>query len=142
MERDFTGLLQKHQLNVTTPRLSVLELIASRASATSQPYLEKNINQEVDRVTLYRILKTFEEKGILHKIIDNQGTANYAMCKDNCTAGHHHDEHVHFNCVHCNQLYCLRDFHLPALNLPQGYKAQSVNLLISGTCANCQNTAD
>lgn len=137
MEQDFTGLLQKSQLHVTAPRLSVLEMISSRKVATSQPFLEKNMTKEIDRVTLYRTLKTFEEKGILHKVIDLNGTANYAMCNNNCTAGHHHDEHFHFNCITCTQLYCMNDFHLPAFKLPDNFKATSVNMLISGTCASC-----
>ncbi|PWK77242.1 Fur family ferric uptake transcriptional regulator [Mucilaginibacter oryzae] len=140
MGKDFTGLLQKNHLHVTAPRLSVLELIDSRESATSQPYLEKNINQGVDRVTLYRILKTFEEKGILHKVIDANGTANYAMCSEDCREGHHHDEHVHFNCTNCQQLYCLRDFELPPLKLPPGYTAENINMLISGVCEHCKGS--
>ncbi|MCJ8208400.1 transcriptional repressor [Mucilaginibacter sp. RS28] len=139
MVQEFTELLQKNNLHVTSPRLTVLEMIASRESATSQPYLEKNIKEDIDRVTLYRILKTFEEKGILHKIIDVNGTANYAMCTDNCVAGHHHDEHVHFNCTKCEQLYCLKDFHLPPLHLPKGYTAQNINMLISGICEHCKD---
>ncbi|WP_462268030.1 Fur family transcriptional regulator [Mucilaginibacter sp.] len=137
MEQNFQNILQQNQLKVTATRLSVLELIASRNAATSQPYLEKNINKEIDRVTLYRTLRTFEEKGILHKVIDLNGTANYAMCSDNCTAGHHHDEHFHFNCTQCHQLYCMNDFHFPPFQMPAGFKSQSINLLISGTCAQC-----
>jgi Fur family ferric uptake transcriptional regulator len=140
MEKDFRSLLQKNHLHVTGPRLSVLELIDSRESATSQPFLEKNINQDIDRVTLYRILKTFEEKGILHKVIDANGTANYAMCGAGCGEGHHHDEHVHFNCKNCRQLYCLKDFQLPPVKLPPGYTAENINMLISGLCENCKGS--
>lgn len=138
MEQDFAELLQKNNLHVTAPRLSVLKLIASKESATSQPYLEKHIKDDVDRVTLYRVLKAFEEKGILHKVIDLQGTANYALCNDHCEAGHHDDEHVHFNCTNCHEIYCLEDFRIPKMDLPKNYTAESINMLISGTCAYCK----
>jgi len=140
MDKDFAGLLHKNHLKATAPRLGVLDIIAKRDSAVSQPILEKMMGEEVDRVTLYRILKTFEEKGILHKVIDLNGTANYAICSSNCTEHQHHDEHFHFNCTRCQAVYCLNDMHLPAIQMPKGFKAESVNLAITGVCDRCSHT--
>jgi Fur family ferric uptake transcriptional regulator len=139
MERDFAGLLHKNHLKATGPRLGVLQIIANRDSAISQPILEKLMGEEVDRVTLYRILRTFEEKGILHKVIDLNGTANYAICFSDCTEHQHHDEHFHFNCTQCKNVYCLNDLHLPSIQIPIGFKAESVNLAITGICNHCNN---
>ena len=140
MDTNFAGLLQRNQLKVTAPRLGVLKIISDREAAISQPVLEKIIGNEVDRVTLYRILRTFEEKGILHKVIDLNGTANYAICSSDCTSHQHHDEHFHFNCTECKSVYCLNDLHLPAIQIPKGFKAESVNLSITGVCNHCYNS--
>ncbi|WP_419802846.1 Fur family transcriptional regulator [Mucilaginibacter sp.] len=137
MKRNFEVLLRDNQLKITNPRLSVLRLIADQQFATSQPMLEKVLGNEIDRVTLYRILKTFEEKGILHKVIDLNGTANYAICSSNCSANAHHDEHFHFNCSNCHKVYCMNDFHLPAIALPPGFLAETLNLSITGVCKDC-----
>lgn len=137
MKRNFEVLLRDNQLKITNPRLSVLKLIADQQFATSQPMLEKVLGNEIDRVTLYRILKTFEEKGILHKVIDLNGTANYAICSSNCSANAHHDEHFHFNCSNCHKVYCMNDFHLPAIALPPGFLAETLNLSITGVCKDC-----
>ncbi len=137
MDKDFTGLLHKNQLKVTAPRLGVLHIIANRDSAVSQPALEKLMGDEVDRVTLYRTLKTFEEKGIVHKVIDMNGTANYAICSESCSEHAHHDEHFHFNCTNCQKVYCLNELHLPAVKIPAGFKAGSVSLSITGVCDQC-----
>lgn len=137
IKKNFELLLHDNQLKVTNPRLSVLKLIADQEAATSQPMLEKVLGEEVDRVTLYRILKTFEEKGILHKVIDLNGTANYAICSSDCSAQSHHDEHFHFNCNNCHKVYCMDDFHLPAIALPSGFKAETLNLSITGICSHC-----
>jgi len=137
MKESFEEILRKNELKVTGPRLNVLDIVASREAAISQPVLEKMLGKDIDRVTLYRILKTFEEKGILHKVIDLNGTANYAICSSSCTEHAHHDEHFHFNCTNCLNVYCMNDFHLPALQLPKGFTAQSVNLAISGVCKHC-----
>lgn len=139
MKNDFENLLHENKLKITAPRLAVLEILSSRGTAISQPILEKLMSSEVDRVTLYRILKILEIKGILHKVIDLNGTANYALCVGKCNELAHHDEHFHFNCTNCNQLYCMNDFHFPPFQMPVGFKTKSINLLISGICADCGN---
>jgi Fur family ferric uptake transcriptional regulator len=132
----FEHLLDQHHLKKTAPRLRVLSMMADKDTATSQPDLE-NLMNDVDRVTLYRILNIFEEKGIIHKVFDLNGTANYAICTSNCQEHLHHDEHLHFNCTNCNNVYCLDELTLPAFNLPTGFKAEGFTLYASGLCANC-----
>jgi Fur family ferric uptake transcriptional regulator len=140
-DHSFDQLLEKNNLKKTQPRLSVLKVLASRKTATSQPDLEAILGKEIDRVTLYRVLKTFEEKGIIHKILDLNGTANYAACKDSCSEHDHQDEHVHFNCTVCYQLYCMENFSLPKLSMPRGFTTSSVNLLVYGVCDSCNEKA-
>ena len=137
MNNEFNELLQKHQLKKTAPRISVLSVLKSREMATSQPELEEIIGKQVDRVTLYRILSTFEEKGIIHKVLGLDGTANYALCSASCTKHEHHDEHLHFNCTACNHIFCLPDSHIPTVNVPKGFKVNSLNVSASGICDKC-----
>ncbi len=137
----FVNLLRKNKLKVTQPRLSVLRIISDKETAISQPDLEKLLGNDVDRVTLYRVLATLEEKGILHKIFDLHGTATYALCSTACNEQHHHDEHVHFICSSCNSVYCLADIKLPAITLPEGYQLNSVGINAVGLCAECKALA-
>jgi Fur family ferric uptake transcriptional regulator len=132
----FEHLLDQHHLKKTVPRLKVLAMMSEKDTATSQPDLE-GLMQDVDRVTLYRILNVFEEKGIIHKVFDLNGTANYAICTSNCQEHLHQDEHLHFNCTICNKVYCLDDLNLPAFSLPAGFKAKGFTLYASGTCPQC-----
>jgi Fur family transcriptional regulator, ferric uptake regulator len=135
----FDHLLDRNNLKKTQPRLSVLKVLSSRKTATSQPDLEEILGKEIDRVTLYRVLKTFEEKGIIHKIFDLNGTANYATCEDSCTEHQHQDKHVHFNCTACLNVYCLDALHIPALKMPEGFTATNINLTVYGVCDKCNN---
>ena len=137
-EHHFEHLLDQHHLKKTGPRLRVLAMMAEKNTATSQPDLE-NLMGDIDRVTLYRILNVFEEKGIIHKVFDLNGTANYAICTSNCEEHLHHDEHLHFNCTICNNVYCLEDLSLPAFNLPKGFKAKGFTIYASGVCPKCTN---
>lgn len=131
------NILKANKLKVTQPRIKVLEILSRSDVAVSQPDLEKIIGSETDRVTLYRILGSFEEKGILHKIFDLHGTATYALCSPECTAESHHDQHIHFICSTCNSVICLDEIQAPSIDLPLGFRLQSVSINAVGTCANC-----
>lgn len=136
----FDDLLRKNKLKVTQPRLKVLEVISMKNTAVSQPELERLLGDTVDRVTLYRCLSTFEEKGILHKIFDLNGTAAYALCSPSCTADHHQDQHVHFICIRCNGIYCLDDIKLPQLSIPGGFEFQETSVNVTGICGTCNSS--
>ncbi|MEQ7800470.1 transcriptional repressor [Pedobacter sp. ASV1-7] len=136
MKIDPIHLLKEHDLKHTKQRVRVLEEIALDTAAISQPNLEKKLGKEIDRVTLYRILNTYEEKGILHRIMDMHGTANYAICSSSCTEDHHHDEHVHFNCTNCFKIYCL-EVEAPRIKMPEGFTAKTVSSIAYGICNKC-----
>lgn len=140
INEDFANLLRKNQLKVTQPRLRVLEIISEKTAALSQPDLEKIVGKDIDRVTLYRILGSFEEKGILHKIFDLNGTATYAICSTKCTADHHHDQHIHFICSVCNSVFCLDDVTVPKINLPKNFTLHSIAINAVGLCNDCNSS--
>lgn len=129
-------LLKKHGLKNTRQRQAVLEEFSKSDSALSQPELEKRLKGEMDRVTLYRILSSFEDSGILHSVIDRQGTANYATCGSNCTSGHHHDQHLHFNCTKCKKVFCL-ETSIPKVKVSPGFKVERLSLIAVGLCDRC-----
>lgn len=129
-------LLKTFRLRSTPNRQEILHLFLDRNYALSHNDIEKAINNELDRVTVYRTLKTFLDKGLIHKVLDDEGSLKYALCNEACTtAGHHHD-HVHFKCTKCGQTNCL-DIEVPTIKLPKGYKPNEFNLLIQGVCQQC-----
>lgn len=136
MKIDPASILKEHALKHTKQRVRVLEEIALDTVAISQPELEKKLGKEIDRVTLYRILNIYEDKGILHRIMDMNGTANYAICSASCSEDHHHDEHIHFNCTSCNKIYCL-DVTVPQSTMPKGFTAKTVTTTAYGICEKC-----
>ncbi len=139
-DNNFEVLLEKHHLKKSGTRFKFLSMLSEKNVATSQPDLE-SVMDDIDRVTLYRILSAFEEKGIIHKVFDLNGTANYAMCSSNCGENHHHDEHLHFNCTNCKNVYCLDDLNLPPINLPSGFKPEGFTLYATGLCPKCNKAA-
>jgi Fur family transcriptional regulator, ferric uptake regulator len=129
-------LLKTFRLRSTPSRQEILYLFLKKNYALSHGDIEKEINNELDRVTVYRTLKTFLDKGLVHKVLDDEGSLKYALCNEACSvAGHHHD-HVHFKCTRCGQTNCL-NIEVPLVKLPKGYKADEMNLLIQGICERC-----
>lgn len=131
-------LLRSHQLRSTPSRSKILHLFLTSGHALSYSDIEKEVASSFDRVTVYRTLKSFVDKGVVHKVLDDGGSLKYALCSDHCHDADHHHDHVHFKCTQCGQTNCLDQVDIPDVKLPKGYKAEELNLLIQGTCQNCQ----
>lgn len=129
-------LLKGFKLRSTPNRQEILHLFLKKNHALSHGDIEKEIDNSLDRVTVYRTLKTFLDKGLIHKVLDDEGSLKYALCNEACTTAEHHHDHVHFKCTKCGETQCL-DIDVPSIRLPKGYKANAVNLLIQGVCERC-----
>lgn len=129
-------ILRRKNLSITEGRKKILSLFLASADALTHGDIERKAGEKFDRVTVYRTLQTFVEKGIVHTIPTADNMVLYALCKD-CTEGHHHDDHVHFVCTNCGSTICLDDVVSPRIDLPEGYEAQSVQVVINGICKNC-----
>lgn len=131
-------ILHRRQLSSTESRRKILSLFLETRDALTHGDIEKQVGDKFDRVTIYRTLQTFEEKGIIHSIPTADNSILYALCKE-CEEGHHHDDHVHFICTNCERTICLDDVVFPKIELPQGYVAENVQVVINGVCKECQN---
>src|ERR1700712_4968938 len=128
--RDIQELLKRNQLSVTDSRSKILELFFQQNGALAHADIEKKSGASFDRVTVYRTLQTFVEKGIVHTIPTADNSILYALCKDACTEGHHHDHHVHFVCSKCSNTICLEDITVPDVKLPNGYQITQVEVVV------------
>jgi len=129
-------LLRDFKLRATPNREEILHLFLLKNYALSHSDIEKEIDNSLDRVTVYRTLKTFLDKGLIHKVLDDEGSLKYALCKEACNLAEHHHDHVHFKCTKCGQTSCL-NVNVPTIKLPKGYEVNEVNLLIQGICERC-----
>ncbi len=137
MEPQILNLLRKSQLSITDSRRNILELFLQSESALAHHDIESGTKEKYDRVTVYRTLQTFMEKGIIHTIPTPDNSIKYALCKDNCEQNHHHDDHVHFMCTRCGITTCLQEVHIPEIKLPRGYKTRQTEVVVSGVCKEC-----
>lgn len=136
MTADIEKKLEAKGIKPTAMRNLVLEYLLQQEAAVSLTDLEKALSP-VDRITVYRTLKTFEEHCLIHSIGDGTGASKYALCKEECDDSPHHDLHVHFYCNTCKETYCLPKTLVPPVRLPEGFKEDELSLLVKGTCQKC-----
>lgn len=132
-------LLEKHQLRKTNFRLDLLRLFLDNASkALSNADIELEI-KELDRVTLYRTLRTFEQKGLIHQAFDGSDVPKYALCSHgSCSTAHHEDNHAHFHCINCGNTQCIDELQIQKnLQIPNGFSVESMHLIVKGHCNQC-----
>ena len=130
--------LEQSNLRKTAIRKEVLQLfLKAKGNALSSRDIESQL-ENPDRITLYRTLRTFEEKGLIHQAVDGSGKNRYALCSDDCEGHDHHDEHAHFHCKKCDKTICLEDVHVPSVNLSNDYQLEHAQLVLTGVCSNCQ----
>jgi Fur family transcriptional regulator, ferric uptake regulator len=130
-------ILRQSGLSVTDSRKKILDLFLATDGALAHADIEKNTSNSFDRVTVYRTLQTFVEKGIIHQIPTTDNSILYALCKHNCEQGHHHDDHVHFICSNCDKTICLDDVTVPSVKLPKNFTKQQSAMVVTGVCGEC-----
>lgn len=137
MAEAITDILKKNDLSVTEGRKKILEFFLNSPGALTHADIEKKAGHHLDRVTIYRTLQIFLEKGLIHSIPTSDDSIRYALCRNECDIHGHHDDHVHFICDNCGKTICLEDIHVPNIKLPAGYSSNEVNVVVSGLCKDC-----
>ena len=131
-------ILRRNSLSVTESRKKILNLFLNVQGALAHGDIERKAGEKFDRVTVYRTLQTFVEKGIIHTIPTTDNSVRYALCKDNCAGGHHHDDHVHFICLQCGTTLCLEEVVVPEIKMRRGFSINEIEVVVKGICLDCQ----
>ena len=131
-------ILRRNSLSVTDSRKKILNLFLNVQGALAHGDIERKAGEKFDRVTVYRTLQTFVEKGIIHTIPTTDNSVRYALCKDNCSEGHHHDNHVHFICIQCGTTLCMEDVVVPEIKMRKGFSINEIEVVVKGICLDCQ----
>ena len=129
-------ILSDKGIKCTAVRLLVL----SKFYESPKAYNLNMLNEELewsDQSTIFRTLKTFLEKGLLHSIDNGSDSKHYALCDSHCSSEVHYDFHPHFKCTKCSSTYCIDSTSIPKIKLPKGYILNSIELNVEGLCPNC-----
>jgi Fur family transcriptional regulator, ferric uptake regulator len=138
MIMEVNDILRRNNLSITESRKKILNLFLNIPGALAHGDIEKKAGEKFDRVTVYRTLQTFVEKGIIHIIPTSDNSVRYALCKNNCTEGNHHDNHIHFTCLQCGATYCLEEVTIPEIRFPKGFAVNAIEIIANGICRDCK----
>lgn len=131
------SVLSKHGISKTKFRTDLLTLFLKAKQSYSVDNIYKKFSS-VNKVTIYRALDHFEQKGLIHQVPDHNGVKKYALCsQDECSRNAHSHKHGHFICFTCNQTFCLNDLQVPEINNLEGFYIKELKLILEGYCKKC-----
>ena len=133
---DFPKLLTKHDLKITQARIALLNFIDKEKTPVDSLSLIENLQKSfsVDKVTIFRILNTLTEHGILKRLELGEGKARYEL---------NTEDHHHLICQSCGSIEDISDCNIDALEKEIKEKKHFLvklhTLEFFGLCKNCQN---
>ena len=145
-------IFQQSGLKSTKSRLAVASILAQNNQPLTHLDLLKQLPNQFDRVTLYRILDWLLQHKVIHRIAgedrawrfqlntsqktNNNVSFRPVISKKQAIKQHNH---AHFQCADCGQIFCLENVY-PKIShdLPMHFLVDSIELNIKGKCANCQ----
>ncbi|MBU2997528.1 transcriptional repressor [Cellulophaga baltica] len=114
----------------------LLDEFNTNSGAISVTTLNKRLNSNLNKSTIYRVLDKLEDDGVLHSFLGDNGIKWYAKC-EGCSHDNHKDIHPHFQCVVCGKVDCLNvDIVVPKI---PNREINSTEILIKGKCETCLN---
>ena len=136
---DYLGLLENSGLGHTANRLSVLQIIGNGSHPLSAQAIIGTLNktQEVNRVTVYRILDLLLEKKLIERISAGDRSFRYGLAPNV-----NHQPHSHFYCVECGAMECLspENIRLDTEPLDSSFLGliERVEVRFDGICEECR----
>ena len=136
---DYKGLLEHSGLGHTVNRLRVLEIIGNRSHPLSAHEIIEELNktQEVNRVTVYRILDLLVEKRLVERISAGDRSFRYGLAPNA-----NHKPHSHFYCLECGEMECLSpdQINLDTQSLQGSFLGliERVEVRFDGICRECR----
>lgn len=127
--------LKQADLHVTPARIAAMQLFETHDKPVDAQHIIEHLSKElgVDRVTVFRILNTFTEKGLIRKVEFGEGKARYEL-----NTGEHH----HLICQECGRIESIEDCHIEMfkkeIKEKTGFIVKSHSLEFFGICKNCQ----
>lgn len=125
-------------MKLTQQRMLMLKILLQHPEPISADEIFKEVAPKesgMDLVTIYRILKKFEEAGLVSRLEFGDGVARFELTLE---SGHHHHHVICRQCQRVEPLHiCDLDQHIKMVE-GMGYKQVSHRLDFFGLCSKCQ----
>jgi len=138
---DYSSFLQASGLGHTPNRQRVLEVIGDSSHPLSAQQIFDTLSptDNINRVTVYRILDLLVDNGLVSRISGGGRSFVYGPAPNE-----NHPAHPHFYCKSCGNLECLNPLSLnvdlhPMQRTFTGL-IENVEVRVDGVCKNCLKT--
>ncbi|MGP8154971.1 MAG: Fur family transcriptional regulator [Smithella sp.] len=132
--------MQEAGISKTSQRLAVLNILLKATAPLSAKTIRQSLKTKasIDKVTIYRILSFFRQRGIIREIASAGGASYFEMVVLE------NPMHPHFNCRNCGAFICMVPqpfIKMPELILSKNdYSIEHIEINISGLCSDCRYT--
>jgi len=127
------------KLSVTPQRLAVYKALVSDENHPSPDMIYQSVLPDFPTIsfaTVYKILETFEQNGIISKVTSLHNTLRYDPLKE---------RHHHIICVKCKRIIDLKSKELDELPIPtevkKGNQLIDFSVHFNVICSECRNKA-
>ena len=121
----YEHIIQQAGYKLTRPRKMVLDFLSKKHTQYSPKDIHKKLKEQIDLVSVYRILQLFIKLGIVYKEKINNEYQYYLA----------DSQHHHIICRKCNKVECVPCNHL-FKNIKDFTKIMH-DISLSGICSNC-----
>jgi Fur family ferric uptake transcriptional regulator len=135
---NYSKLLENSGLGYTLNRHRVLEVVGNSSSPLSAQQIFDTLSRtdDINRVTVYRILDLLVEKSLVDRISGGGRSFLYGLAPNE-----NHPAHPHFYCKSCGNLECLNPKSLSVDLQPMERTfpgmIENVAIRVDGVCKNC-----
>ncbi len=134
-DHDCSDELKSAHLKVTPARIAALKLFEIYKGPIDSLNLIEDLQKKLnsDRVTVFRILNTFLEKGLIRKLEFGEGKARYEL---------NLEDHHHLVCQNCGSIEDVSDCNIDTLEkeiaVKKKFLIKNHSLEFFGLCIDCQ----
>jgi len=138
-DKDGMNILQRAGISKTQQRLAVLNILLKSTTPLNVSSVRELLagKNSIDRVTVYRILFLFKQRGIIREITSTGGVNFIEM------ATQENPVHPHFSCRSCGIMSCLEPLTFSQshqlISAKEDYSVDHIEINISGICSGCRN---
>jgi Fur family ferric uptake transcriptional regulator len=135
---NYLSLLEESGLGPTPNRQRVLEVIGNNNGPLSAQQIFDTLSRtdNINRVTVYRILDLLVEKGLVDRISGGGRSFVYGLAPNE-----NHPAHPHFYCKSCGNLECLnpQSLNVDLQDMQRTFPGviENVEVRVDGVCKNC-----
>jgi Fur family peroxide stress response transcriptional regulator len=133
--KNFEKLCREQSIPLTVQRRAVLETLAGRLDHPTADQIFDDVTHhlpDLSRTTVYRVLETLVQMGVIHKAQHLGSAARY----DPNTERHHH-----LTCLSCHKVVDLEDEVLNQIKVPKSsakeFEITDYSVHFKGYCADC-----